>query len=84
MRTAAAEVDQFNRRGIYYQNPDLFGSQQYVDKLVDDIAFTFGLGRDTLNIVSYIKPASSALYLTIFVGCDGQGAHCRRCQCQDR
>ncbi|KAI0471486.1 DNA topoisomerase IV, alpha subunit [Xylariaceae sp. FL0804] len=40
------------KRNIYYQNPDLFGSQQYVDKLVDDIAFTFSLGRDALNIVA--------------------------------
>ncbi len=46
-------VDQRNRRAIYYQNPELFGSQRYVDELVDDIAFTFGLGRDALNIVSY-------------------------------
>ncbi|KAL7625829.1 endodeoxyribonuclease [Parahypoxylon ruwenzoriense] len=42
-------------RNIYYQNPTLFGSQQYVDKLVDDIAFTFGGGRDVLNIVAASK-----------------------------
>ncbi|KAI0183613.1 Spo11/DNA topoisomerase VI subunit A [Xylaria flabelliformis] len=40
------------KRAIYYQNPELFGSQQYVNELVDDIAFTFGLGRDALNIVA--------------------------------
>lgn len=39
-------------RAIYYQNPDLFGSQKYVDGLVDEIAFTFGVGRNALNIVS--------------------------------
>ncbi|KAI0110527.1 DNA topoisomerase IV, alpha subunit [Hypoxylon sp. NC0597] len=44
-----------NGRNIYYQNPDLFGSQQYVDNLVDDIAFTFGVGRDALNIVAAYK-----------------------------
>ncbi|OTA81197.1 hypothetical protein M434DRAFT_401441 [Hypoxylon sp. CO27-5] len=44
-----------NGRNIYYQNPDLFGSQQYVDNLVDDIAFTFGVGRDVLNIVAAYK-----------------------------
>ncbi|KAI1469872.1 DNA topoisomerase IV, alpha subunit [Daldinia caldariorum] len=43
------------KRNIYYQNPDLFGSQQYVDSLVDDIAFTFGVGRDALNIVAAYK-----------------------------
>ncbi|KAI2613417.1 DNA topoisomerase IV, alpha subunit [Hypoxylon sp. NC1633] len=43
------------KRAIYYQNPDLFGSQQYVDCLVDDIAFTFGVGRDNLNIVAAYK-----------------------------
>ncbi|KAI2465197.1 DNA topoisomerase IV, alpha subunit [Annulohypoxylon bovei var. microspora] len=43
------------KRNIYYQNPDLFGSQQYVDNLVDDIAFTFGVGRDALSIVAAYK-----------------------------
>lgn len=43
------------KRNIYYQNPDLFGSQQYVDNLVDDVAFTFGVGRDMLNIVAAYK-----------------------------
>ncbi|KAI1391641.1 DNA topoisomerase IV, alpha subunit [Hypoxylon trugodes] len=43
------------KRNIYYQNPDLFGSQQYVDKLVDDIAFTFGVGRDALSVVAAYK-----------------------------
>lgn len=38
-------------RNIYYQDPVLFGSQEYVDRLVDDVAFTFGVGRDALNIV---------------------------------
>lgn len=40
-------------RNIYYQNPELFQSQDYVDRLVDDIAYTFGVGRSALNIVSY-------------------------------
>ncbi|KAF3056637.1 Meiotic recombination protein SPO11 [Daldinia childiae] len=43
------------KRNIYYQNPDLFGSQQYVDNLVDDIAFTFGVGRDSLSVVAAYK-----------------------------
>ncbi|KAI2629197.1 DNA topoisomerase IV, alpha subunit [Hypomontagnella submonticulosa] len=43
------------KRNIYYQNPDLFGNQQYVDNLVDDIAFTFGVGRDALSVVAAFK-----------------------------
>ncbi|KAI1772999.1 DNA topoisomerase IV, alpha subunit [Hypoxylon cercidicola] len=43
------------KRNIYYQYPDLFGSQQYVDKLVNEIAFTFGVGRNALNIVAASK-----------------------------
>lgn len=39
-------------RNIYYQNPELFQSQDYVDRLIDDIAYTFGVGRSALNIVS--------------------------------
>ncbi|KAI1360133.1 Spo11/DNA topoisomerase VI subunit A [Xylaria arbuscula] len=42
-------------RDIYYQNPELFESQQYVNGLVDDIAFTFELGRHALNIVAADK-----------------------------
>jgi hypothetical protein len=36
---------------IFYQNPELFESQRAVDELVDDIAYTLSVGRDTLNIV---------------------------------
>ncbi|KXJ93479.1 Spo11/DNA topoisomerase VI subunit A [Microdochium bolleyi] len=43
------------KRNIYYQDPGLFGSQDYVDRLVDDIAFTFGVSRDALNIVAAAK-----------------------------
>lgn len=39
---------------IYYQDPDLFRSQRVVDEIVDDIAFTFGVRRGTLNVVSFI------------------------------
>ncbi|KAI1760196.1 DNA topoisomerase IV, alpha subunit [Hypoxylon sp. FL1150] len=42
-------------RSIYYQDPGLFGNQQYVDRLVDDIAFTLGVGRDALNIAAASK-----------------------------
>jgi len=43
-------------RNIYYQNTDLFKSQSLVDDLVDNIAFTLGIGREQLNIVSYQRP----------------------------
>ncbi|KAK8066642.1 hypothetical protein PG997_013389 [Apiospora hydei] len=43
------------KRNIYYQNPELFGSQDYVNKLVDDVAFTLGVGRNELNIVAASK-----------------------------
>ncbi|KAI3328527.1 Spo11/DNA topoisomerase VI subunit A [Ustulina deusta] len=69
------------KRAIYYQNPELFGSQRYVDELVDDIAFTFGLGRDALNIVATSKGLiAGAVSVTINNGStlycdpdDGQG-----------
>ena len=38
-------------RNIYYQNMELFRSQSVVDDMVDNLAFTLGLGRDDLNIV---------------------------------
>lgn len=39
-------------RNIYYQNPELFRSQSAVDDMVDNLAFTLGVGREDLNIVS--------------------------------
>ncbi|KAI0424373.1 Spo11/DNA topoisomerase VI subunit A [Xylaria sp. FL1042] len=69
------------KRAIYYQNPELFGSQRYVDELVDDIAFTFESGRDALNIVATSKGLiAGAVGVTINNGStlycdpdDGQG-----------
>ncbi|KAI7777748.1 hypothetical protein LA080_003095 [Diaporthe eres] len=40
-----------SKRNIYYQDPDLFKSQSNVDELVDDLAFTLGVGRNALHIV---------------------------------
>nr|XP_036582093.1 Meiotic recombination protein rec12 [Colletotrichum truncatum]KAF6790650.1 Meiotic recombination protein rec12 [Colletotrichum truncatum] len=40
------------KRNIYYQDPVLFKNMSVVDKLVDDLAYTLGLGRDSLNIAS--------------------------------
>lgn len=38
-------------RNIYYQNMELFRSQSMVDEMVDNLAFTLGVGRGDLNIV---------------------------------
>ncbi|KAK4656813.1 endodeoxyribonuclease [Podospora pseudocomata] len=43
------------KRNIYYQSPDLFGSQAAVDVMVDNLAFTLGVGRGDLNIVATAK-----------------------------
>lgn len=39
------------KRNIYYQNQDLFKEQAVVDRLIDDLACTLGVGRNDLNIV---------------------------------
>jgi meiotic recombination protein SPO11 len=38
-------------RDIYYRDPELFIKQAVVDRYVDDIAYTLGVGRDALNVV---------------------------------
>ncbi|KAL5313601.1 hypothetical protein ACEPPN_018022 [Leptodophora sp. 'Broadleaf-Isolate-01'] len=43
------------KRDIYYREPELFMKQEVVDRYVDDIAHTFGVGRDALNIVAAAK-----------------------------
>ncbi|KAH7033613.1 Spo11/DNA topoisomerase VI subunit A [Microdochium trichocladiopsis] len=43
------------KRSIYYQDPALFGSQEFVNRLVDGLAFTLGVSRDALNIVAAAK-----------------------------
>ncbi|KAI0996799.1 hypothetical protein K3495_g11384 [Podosphaera aphanis] len=43
------------KRDIYYHDPKLFVKQSVVDRLVDDIAYTFGVGRDALNVVAAAK-----------------------------
>ena len=39
-------------RNIYYQDPSLFKKQAVVDRYVDALAFTFGVQRANLNVVS--------------------------------
>ncbi|KAK1996332.1 type IIB DNA topoisomerase [Colletotrichum falcatum] len=40
------------KRSIYYQDENLFKKQSVVDNLVDDLAYTLGLGREDLGIVA--------------------------------
>ncbi|KAE9364749.1 DNA topoisomerase IV, alpha subunit [Stipitochalara longipes BDJ] len=43
------------KRDMYYRDPALFMRQAVVDRYVDDIAYTFGVGRDALNVVAAAK-----------------------------
>ncbi|CAG8961776.1 hypothetical protein HYFRA_00006319 [Hymenoscyphus fraxineus] len=43
------------KRDIYYRDPELFVKQAVVDRYVDDIAYTFGVERDALNVVAAAK-----------------------------
>ncbi|KAH8796899.1 Spo11/DNA topoisomerase VI subunit A [Hyaloscypha sp. PMI_1271] len=43
------------KRDMYYRDPELFMRQAVVDRYVDDIAYTFGVGRDALNVVAAAK-----------------------------
>ncbi|RKF57914.1 Meiotic recombination protein SPO11 [Golovinomyces cichoracearum] len=39
------------KRDVYYKEPELFKHQSVVDRYLNDIAFTFGVERDALNVV---------------------------------
>ncbi|KAH6665770.1 Spo11/DNA topoisomerase VI subunit A [Halenospora varia] len=43
------------KRDIYYRDPELFMKQAVVDRYVDDLACTFGVDRDALNVVAAAK-----------------------------
>ncbi|RFU30717.1 hypothetical protein B7463_g5621, partial [Scytalidium lignicola] len=43
------------KRDIYYRDPELFIKQSIVDRYVDDLAFTLGINRDSLNVVAAAK-----------------------------
>lgn len=60
------------RRNLYYQNVDLFKSQTVVDEMIDNLAFTFGVGRDDLNIVRDQANYETRVDIS---GCRGQGAY---------
>lgn len=43
-----------NAREIYYRDPELFQNQNVVNRYLDDLAFSFGVRRASLNVVGYI------------------------------
>ncbi|KAK1637656.1 Spo11/DNA topoisomerase VI subunit A [Colletotrichum phormii] len=53
--SALTEGRLITKRNIYYQDTDLFKRQSTVDNLVDDLAYTLGLGREDLGIVAASK-----------------------------
>lgn len=48
-------ADSVTARNIYYKDPALFKSQQVVDRYVDILAFTLGVRRTDLNVVSSLS-----------------------------
>jgi meiotic recombination protein SPO11 len=67
-------------RNIFYQNTDLFRHQRVVDNLVDDLAFSLGVGRDDLNIVSSSQASFNLSSDTDEApGCSRERTHCRSC-----
>ncbi|PQE23868.1 meiotic recombination spo11 protein [Rutstroemia sp. NJR-2017a BBW] len=43
------------KRDLYYRDPELFAEQSFVDRYLDDIAYTLSLKRDALNVVAAAK-----------------------------
>lgn len=40
---------------MFYKDPELFVRQTNVDRYVDDLALTFGVRREAMNVVSIYK-----------------------------
>lgn len=63
-RTLGSLVDSFDpapdisSRNIYYKDPALFRSQTVVDRYIDIVAYTLGVQRAALNVVSSRNPFS--------------------------
>ena len=45
-------ADSVGARHLFYKDPSLFKSQQVVDRYVESLAFTLGVQRADLNVVS--------------------------------
>lgn len=72
-------------RDMYYRDPELFVKQAVVDRYVDDIAYTLGVERDALNVVSATFPRC-LLFLTSIgmLGCCSQRADCGIVYCHKK
>ncbi|CEN60175.1 hypothetical protein ASPCAL02616 [Aspergillus calidoustus] len=51
-----------SKRDIYYSDPAAFESQQVVDTLVDDLAYTIGVSRFDLNVEAAAKGLVTGFY----------------------
>ncbi|KAL3484579.1 Spo11/DNA topoisomerase VI subunit A [Aspergillus germanicus] len=51
-----------SKRDIYYSDPAAFESQQIVDTLVDDLAYTIGVSRFDLNVEAAAKGLVTGFY----------------------
>ncbi|TAQ87210.1 hypothetical protein B7494_g4466 [Chlorociboria aeruginascens] len=62
--------DVITKRDMYYRDPGLFLKQDVVDRYVDDIAYTFDVRRESLNVVA----AAKGLITGSFSVCDNHGS----------
>ena len=68
-------------RNIYYKDPELFKSQTVVDRYVDILAYTFGIHRAALNVVS--PPVSRLQRVLLLYLPNHQDGHSKRSDCWD-
>ncbi|RKF78682.1 Meiotic recombination protein SPO11 [Golovinomyces cichoracearum] len=59
----------FLNRDVYYKEPELFKHQSVVDRYLNDIAFTFGVERDALNVVAAAKGLVAGSFTVTQYGC---------------
>ncbi|KAF2402933.1 DNA topoisomerase IV, alpha subunit [Trichodelitschia bisporula] len=52
----------FTKREIFYRDPALFNQQLVVDRTVDDLAFTFGVPRQLLNVTATAKGLAAGAF----------------------
>ncbi|TQS34981.1 hypothetical protein Golomagni_04612 [Golovinomyces magnicellulatus] len=57
------------KRDVYYKEPELFKHQSVVDRYLNDIAFTFGVERDALNVVAAAKGLIAGSFTVTQYGC---------------
>lgn len=52
-------------RNIYYKDPALFKSQRVVDRYIDILAYSLGVQRAALNVVSILVPLFPARFCVL-------------------